>query len=521
MTTEEQARSLQDFETAVSFVTVHRNLEERNRDLEQQLSWFKKQLFGERSEKRPVESDPNQLSLGELIQPDEEDPRPEETVQAYQRRTGKNHSEDDVNDIGLRFDATVPVETREIPNPELEGLIEGIDYEVISEKVTHRLAQRTGSYVVLKIVRKTAKLKSKGSLVCAPAPHAVFERSFADASFIAGLLIDKFLYHLPLYRQHQRLAASGINISRQTLTNLVHKAGALLEPIALSQLASILQSLVLAMDETPIKAGRSGKGKMHRGQFWVVYGDQDEVAFEYLDTRAHKNAREILGKFCGTLISDGYGAYERYAKKESSVVHAQCWAHTRRNFVEAEKVEPKLVAQALGYIRSLYQIEEKCRTLDRERVQKYRADHSHTIVQEFFRFLEMALSKTVLLDSNPFSKAAVYALKRRQALSVFLANPDVPIDTNHIERALRPIPLGRKNWLFCWTEVGAEVVGTIQGLLQTCKLHNVDPYTYLVDVLQRVDSHPATNVHLLTPRFWKQNFADNPKRSMIDPAPTP
>ena len=164
------------------------------------------------------------------------------------------------------------------------------------------------------------------------------------------------------------------------------------------------------MDETPIRAGpiktKTGKGKMRQGYYWVVYGDQDEVAFKFLNTRAHKCAAEILGQFCGTLLSDGYRAYERYAEKESLVVHAQCWAHARRHFVDAENVEPKLVEQSLTYIRALYKIEEECRGQEREKIQRLRAKHSFPVVQEFFRFLEEALSKMVLLDSNPFSKAA-------------------------------------------------------------------------------------------------------------------
>ena len=122
-------------------------------------------------------------------------------------------------------------------------------------------------------------------------------------------------------------------------------------------------------------------------------------------------------------------------------------------------------------------------------------------------------SRACPAPSNPLTKALHYALERREALSVYLDDPDVPIDTNYLERALRPIPMGRKNWLFCWSEVGAEAVATLQSLIVTCRLHDIDPYDYLVDVLQRIDRHPASPVHLLTPRLWKQHFAPNPLRS--------
>lgn len=139
--------------------------------------------------------------------------------------------------------------------------------------------------------------------------------------------------------------------------------------------------------------------------------------------------------------------------------------------------------------------------------------HTKSVVDAFFNWAEQQLEHAALLPSNPLTKALHYALERREGLSVFLTDADVPIDTNHLQRALRPILMGRKNWLFCWSEVGAEAVATIQSLIVTCRLHDIDPYEYLVDVLQRIDRHPAANVHLLTPRLWKQHFADDPLRS--------
>jgi hypothetical protein len=122
----------------------------------------------------------------------------------------------------------------------------------------------------------------------------------------------------------------------------------------------------------------------------------------------------------------------------------------------------------------------------------------------------------VLLPTNPFTQAAQYALDREANLRVFLEYPNVPLDTNHLEREIRAIALGRRNWLFCWTEVGARSVGIVQSLLASCSLQGVDLYIYFVDVLQRIDTHPAFEVHLLTPRLWKQHFAAHPLRSDLD-----
>jgi hypothetical protein len=291
-----------------------------------------------------------------------------------------------------------------------------------------------------------------------------------------------------------------------------------LQPIYAAQLASVLKSRVLTMDETPIKAGRKGHGGMKTAYFWPVYGDQDEVAFPFSPNRAGAMVRQVLGEYCGVLISDGYQAYARHAERTHAVVHAQCWSHTRRQFVKAEDVEPELTTIALGLIRRLYdeEAELKRKFLDDAKQIEQRATRCKPIVDIFFAWLKQTVDQRLLLPSNPFTDAAGYALDREAALRVFLEFPNVPIDANHLEREIRPIALGRKNWLFCWTEVGAECVGVVQSLLATCRLQEVDPYTYLVDVLQRVDNHPVAEVAKLTPRLWKEHFAGDPLRSDID-----
>jgi transposase len=492
-------------------------LEAQNADLTRQVAWFKRQLFGQKSERRLLEPDARQLTLAGMLTAADVPPPATETVKAYRRRSHLAPAEDVPDEGGLRFDSAVPVEVIELPNPDLAGLGEH-EYEVVGEKVTYRLAQKPGAYVVLKYVRKVLKRKDTAALSCPPAPPAVLEKSLADVSLLAGLLLDKFRYHLPLYRQHQRLAHAGITVSRGTLTLWVHRTADLLTPIYHALLSSILQSQVLAMDETPIKAGHKSKGKLQTGYFWPLYGEQDEIAFPFAASRAGSVVREVLGAFCGVLVTDGYTVYERFAQTVNGVVHAQCWSHTRRHFVEAEQAEPALVARALEAIGALYAHEATLRErkLQDEEKLGYRTEYVKPLVDAFFVWLARTVTDQVLLPSNPFAKAARYALEREQALRVFLEYPTVPLDTNHLEREIRAIALGRKNWLFCWTEVGARYVGIVQSLIASCRLQGVDPYVYFVDVLQRIDTHPAFEVHLLTPRLWKQHFAANPLRSDID-----
>jgi hypothetical protein len=180
-------------------------------------------------------------------------------------------------------------------------------------------------------------------------------------------------------------------------------------------------------------------------------------------------------------------------------------------------MEPALAQQALDRIAELYQIEAtiRAREYSPDKVAAWRQKYSVPLVDTFFDWVKAQRQRPELLPSNPLSKALVYVAEREVSLRVFLEQPGVQIDTNHLERALRVIPLGRKNHLFCWSELGAEQLGILQSLMVTCRLHDINPYDYLVDVLQRVACHPAKDVAALTPRLWKQRFASNPLRSDV------
>lgn len=501
-------------------------LRERVEVLTQQLDWFKKQLFGAKSEKRLLDTS-RQGGLFDHNAPAEygDDAEPKRTVRAYRRGTARKQRNDDcLNDTGLRFNADVPVEVIKHQPPELTGA--GADqYEILGTKTTYRLAQQASSYVVLRMERPVFRRKGTAKPVTAPALPNVLDNSLADVSLLAGLLVDKFQFHLPLYRQHRRIQQAGITVSRSTLTRLVQRAIELLRPIVDAQTENVLRSRVLAMDETPIKAGRKNRvgaqpGTMKTGWFWPLYGDADEVVFTYSASRGRAHIEATLDRrFRGTLISDGYAAYARYARNRDGVTHAQCWVHARRYFIEAQADHPERAGEALQHIARLYRIESslKHHGLTGEPKRQYRLAHSLPVVNTFFQWCRDQLDQGGLVPSDRIVRALNYVLRREVSLRVFLETPDVPMDTNHLERALRPIPLGRKNWLFSWSELGAEHVGLIQSLITTCQLHGVNPYTYLVDVLQRISQHPARDVADLTPRRWKTRFADTPLRSLVDP----
>lgn len=485
-------------------------LREELQSVKQQLAWLQRQVFGRKSEKRLIEQPSHSGLLFDEL-PASDEPAPTEKI-SYTRRKGAKDRGDAVTDSGLRFNDDVPVEVIHVNDPEAETIPEE-HREVIDEKVTRRLAQRPGSYVVLEYRRRVVKDKRNDRLHTPPIPINVLEGSLADVSFLAGMLIDKFCYHLPLYRQHQRLAMNGITVSRSTLTQQVERAIALLKPIYDAQLKHILLSKVLAMDETPVKAGRGKPGRMKQTWFWPVYGQADEVCFIHSPSRGSQVVVDALGKhFDGTLVTDGHSAYTCYADERPAVTSANCWAHARRKFEAALKAEPRAAGEALERIGQLYKIEQQIRKKELQGEQKlaWRTKHSVPIVKDFWAWCDQQRQRMDLAQSSPLLKALGYAARRQAALEVFLGDPDVPIDTNHLERALRPIPMGRKNWLFSWSEVGARHIGIIQSLLVTCRLHDVNPYTYLVDILQRIDQHPASRVDELVPRVWKDKFGDDP-----------
>ena len=481
--------------------------------LKNRLEWFERQLFGQKSER--IVQNAMQLNLGEVLGAAPAQPAIiEKTIAAHIRQTKPYGAA--ASEGASFFDASrVPVEVIELKAPEQANLKDD-EYEIVSYKETHKLAQRPGSYVVIQYRRPVIKVKATQALHCAATPTGVIEGSRADVSFCAGLVVNKCAYHLPIYRQHQQVSDQGFTVSRPWLTQLIQQTLELCRPIYEAQFESILQSHLITMDETPIKAGKM-EGKMKQGYFWPVMGDQQEVCFAFFPSRKKECIEELIGKKKHTnkvMLTDGYAAYKSYAE-QTGITHAHCWAHARREFFDAQAADPARCLMAIDFIRQLFAIEEHIQqhNLKGEHKRLHRLNHAKPIIEKFYEWIDHQFAQQGLLPSDPFVQAMSYAKNHRTGLEVFLTDPDVPLSTNHIERTLRVIPMGKKNWLFCWTELGAEHIGIAQSLIATCRMHNIDPYTYLVDVLQRISQPPASKVAELTPRRWKELFADNPLRS--------
>jgi len=266
-----------------------------NAQLRHQIEWFKRQIFGQKSERRLAVSTESQSSLGEEFAANPTQAAGKQSRVGEHVRIAKPKDESINDESSLFFDESkVPVETIYLDPVSATGLNEDA-FEIISEKVTYRLAQRPGSYVVTKYVRPVLKLRETGQLVSIPAPVGVIKGSRADVSFLAGVVVDKFAYHQPLYRIHRKLADQGFKLSRPWLTQLMQQTIDALIPIFEAQFDSVRRSRVKCMDETPIKAGVASPGKMKAAYFWPIYGELDEICFKFYPDRSAKNVEHALG----------------------------------------------------------------------------------------------------------------------------------------------------------------------------------------------------------------------------------
>lgn len=483
-------------------------------ELQSSLEWFRKQTLEKRSEKFYNHSDILPLFKSDEI---EEKPAPGAKVAAHiRKKRGKTQDLGNNQDSGLRFDDNVEIRTEDVYPEEIKGLSED-EYEIIGEEFSDRLACRESKTFIHRRVFHKVKLKSTKDIVKAPVPNQVISRGYLSVSFLVDMLLDKTLYSIPLYRQHQRLKLNGIHLSRGMLSTNFIKTCSLLSPIVNMQLESVLLSRKLAIDETPIKVGVDKlKHKMKKGYVWPIYGERGEIVYNYNRSRGACVLRELLGDYNGIILSDGYSAYKSYADglKESALggaTQASCWVHARRKFVELEKIRPTEYRQALEHIAGLYKVESDLSSskVNVVEVLSARQKKSVPIVDAYFDWLRSFDGKAILATNSKLRAAINYSLEREESLRVFLKNPELELDTNHLEREIRPIAIGRKNWMFCWTEIGAESLCIAQTLIRTCLLQGVNPRTYLIDVLQRLAIQPDSfnDIASLIPRFWKEEFA--------------
>jgi transposase len=320
---------------------------------------------------------------------------------------------------------------------------------------------------------------------------------------LADIITQKFVDHLPLYRIAEKFSRDRINISRRLLSQWVVEAGMALKPLYHAMKERILQSYRLHIDESPVDIFDSPK--LAQGYMWVLVGgfgsDPPYRFYAFYENRKHEHAAELLGSYSGIIHSDKYGAYETYIRKNGNV-WCPCWAHIRRKFYEAEMGDLTLRAWVLEQIQELFAIEEIAWTLHpTERVQ-LRQSRAVPIIDVLIDRIKKRLTEGIILPKSKFKEALGYFCSLIPYLKNYTQHASARLDNNPAERAIRPLAIGRKNWLFVGSENSGEATAALLSLTQTCRALNINPRIYLEDVCRRIMGHSANKLYELLPDEW-------------------
>jgi transposase len=473
-------------------------------NLKEQLAWFNRNLFGKRSEKIITNVDECQPLLDLKIPPL---PEPEKKpIPAHFRQTKPKGSDK------ISFPENLPIERTVIDIKDDEKVCPetGKSFVKIGEEVTQKLAYKPGSYFIKEIVRpKYAAPKGAEEIVLTAAlPDSLLPRCKADESLLADILVKKFADHLPLNRQSEILARENIFISRQILSQWTVKCGLALQPIYDKLMLEILDSKNIFIDEVPVDMLKPGKGSVHEAYMWVIVGGRDANPalriYNFRTNRRHGNAADLLKDYKNGIVhSDKYGAYEALASKKL-FTWCPCWAHIRRRFYEAEAGDPEFIATILRMIKYLFMFEHIAwRRSEQERLD-IRHEKEVPIIDEIIQLVRDRVHNGFALPKSKFKEALGYFMSLIPYLKNYTTNPCARLDNNVAERAVRPLVIGRKNWLFLGSEEGGKAAAIILSLVQTCRALGINPREYLEDVMCRLMGHNSQKVKELLPHNWSK-----------------
>jgi transposase len=374
----------------------------------------------------------------------------------------------------------------------------------IGEEVTEELEYEPGRLFVNKIVRpKFARPAGEGILI-APMIERPLPKAIAGPGLLAQIVIDKYVDHLPLYRQMERFKRDGVNVAYSTLTDMVSGTCALIMPLYDCLKKCILQSDYLHADETPVKVlDKDKKGQTHRGYFWVYHNSIERmVLFDYQPGRGREGPTQILKHFKGFLQTDGYTVYDFFKDKEEiTVLH--CMAHARRMFFEAQSNDAIRSAYALEQFGKLYAIERsiKEQELAADEILHIRKGQAVPILQDFGQWMKDQYVQT--LPKSSIGKALGYSIERWNELCIYATDGRLNIDNNPVENSIRPVAIGRKNYLFAGSHEAAQRSAMLYSLLGTCKLNGINPFIWLREILRRIATHPINRIEELLPQNFK------------------
>ena len=374
----------------------------------------------------------------------------------------------------------------------------------IGDEVTEELEYEPGKLFVNRIVRPKYARADNSGVVTAPMIERPLPKSIAGPALLANIVIEKYVDHLPLYRQVERFKREGINIAYSTITDWVSATCALIMPLYEALKKLVLQSDYLHVDESPIKVlDKDKKGTTHRGYFWVYQNSVERlVLFDYREGRGREGPEEMLKDFKGHLQTDGYSVYE-FFKQRQDITVMNCMAHARRMFFDALENDPARAQYALEQFGLLYDIERKAKSesLSTDEVMQLRQKEALPVLLTFGQWMKQEYMKVP--PKSAIAKALGYTTGRWEELKAYTADGKLKIDNNPVENSIRPVAVGRKNYLFAGSHEAAKRSAMLYSLLGTCKLNGVNPIVWFTDVLKRINSHHINQIQDLLPHNWQ------------------
>ena len=372
------------------------------------------------------------------------------------------------------------------------------------------------SFKVIRHVRPKLSCRACETIVQEPMPALPIERGRPGPGLIAHVLVSKYCDHLPLHRQAVIYAREGVDLDRSTLADWVGQAVFLLSPLAETIGRHIRAGAALHADDTTVPVLAPGLGKTRTGRLWVLVRDErpwgspvpPAAFYRYSADRRGIHAQALLGSCRGFLHADGYAGFNALYQSttpagDAPLAEISCWSHARRKFYDIHHATASPIAlEALQRIAALFAIESGIRGQSPERRAAMRQEHARPLLDELKVFLDAALAR--ISGKSTLAGAIRYTLSRWAALNRYAADGRLEMSNNAAERAIRPLVLGRRNYLFCGSDAGGQRAACLYTLAETCKMNGINPQAYLTDILGRIADHPIHQIDALLPWFWTQ-----------------